>query len=212
MPNQPLVIVGAGGLGREVAALVESVDAESPAWTLTGFVDDDETLHGTSVMGYPVHGNIQWLSRQSNLQYAIGIGDGETRREMASRLESSDVDAATLTHPGVSVHRTVRMGPGCILCEGAAPTVNVTFGAHVIVDQHVTVGHDAVLDSFVSLRPGAHVSGSVHLERGVTLGSGSIVLPDVTVGAGTTVGAGAVVTADLPPDCTAVGVPARPQS
>ena len=73
-----------------------------------------------------------------------------------------------------------------------------------------TIGHDSVLDDFVSVYPGATVSGSVHLADGVTIGTGANVLPGVSVGAGAFVGAGAVVTGDVDPGVTVAGVPARP--
>ena len=207
-----LVIVGAGGFGREVAALVEAINDHTPSWSLLGFVDDDPALHDTSVLGYPVRGDVHWLADQTDLHFVLGIGDGETRRRVAKRLDSAAVSPATLVHPSASIHRTVTLEPGAIVCCGAAPTVDLKIGRHAVLDQHCTVGHDAVLDSFVSLRPGAHVSGSASLKSAVTIGAGAVVLQDVRVGARTTVGAGAVVVDDLPPDCTAVGVPARPAS
>jgi len=213
MPDRSsLILVGAGGFGREVAALVEAINDQHPTWDLLGFVDDDPALHGSSVMGYPVQGDVDWLARQTDLRFALTVGDGEVRRSIADRLAPTEVRPATLVHPTVSVHRTTTLGSGAILCPGAAPTVNLYVGAHAVLDQQCTVGHDAILDPYVSLRPGVQVSGSVHLETGVTLGAGAVVLPDVTVGSHTTVGAGAVVTDDLPARCTAIGVPARPRS
>lgn len=213
MPDpSSLVIVGAGGFGREVAALVESKDDRAPNGDLKGFVDDDANLHGTSVMGHPVLGGVDWLSRQANVSFVVAVGDGRDRQHIAERLVDADVCSVPLVAPSVSVHRTTTVGPGSILCAGAAPTVNVHVGAHAVLDQHCTVGHDSTLDAFVTLHPGAHVSGSVHLETGVTMGAGSVVLPGTHIGAHATVGAGAVVTEDLPAGCTAVGVPARPLS
>lgn len=210
MPDQPpLVIVGAGGLGREVAALVEALNGTPPTWDLIGFIDDADTFQDTSVMDYPVHGRVKDLAGRSAFSYVIAIGDGQARRDIAGRLDDGPAKPATLVHPSVSIHRTTTLGQGAILCNRAAPTVDVTIGPHVVVDQHCTVGHDCVLDPFVTLHPGVRVSGSVHLRQGVTIGTGAVILPGTTIGAHATVGAGAVVTEDLPADCTAVGVPAR---
>ncbi|MFB6247610.1 MAG: acetyltransferase [Salinibacter sp.] len=213
MPDRsPLVIVGAGGLGREVAALVEALNGGTPTWDLIGFVDDADALQDTSVMNYPVHGRVDTLAKRSALSYVLAIGDGQSRRDVAGRLDDAPAQPTTLVHPSVSIHRTTTLGEGAILRNGAAPTVDVTIGPHAVVDQHCTVGHDCVLDPFATLHPGVRVSGSVHLGQGATIGAGAVILPDTTIGAHATVGAGAVVTEDLPAGRTAVGVPARPVS
>jgi sugar O-acyltransferase (sialic acid O-acetyltransferase NeuD family) len=207
-----LVIVGAGGLGRGVAALVEAAHAATPAWDLRGFVDDDEELVGSSVMDYPVLGNTDWLSRQQGIYFTIAIGDGTHRERVAARLRQSDLAPAVVTHPSTSSHRTNQIGAGTIVRAETAMAVNLHIGAHVVINMGCTIGHDSVLDAFTTLHPGVHISGDVHLEHGVSMGTGSVALPEVTIGQHTTVGAGAVVTEDLPPNCTAVGVPARPRS
>jgi sugar O-acyltransferase (sialic acid O-acetyltransferase NeuD family) len=213
MPDHPsLVIVGAGGFGREVAALVEAVNRQASSWSLAGFVDDDPSRHGDTVMGYSVRGDVYWLAQQTDLRFVIAIGDGAARRRIAERLRPSAATAASLLHPSVSIHRTAEVAPGTIACRGVASTVHFEIGPHVILNLNCTIGHDSVLGAFVTLHPGVHVSGAVHLAAGVTLGTGAVVLPGVRIGAHTTVGAGAVVTDDLPPHCTAVGTPARPQS
>jgi sugar O-acyltransferase (sialic acid O-acetyltransferase NeuD family) len=206
-----LIIIGTGGLGREVAALVEAVNRDTPTWTLEGFVDDDPTLHGTTVLNYPVHGDVEWLAQQDHLHFAIAIGNGDARRSIAEQLSATDVTPVSISHPSVSLHRTAEAAPGTIFCKGAATTVDLQIGPHSILNLNCTVGHDSTLGAFVTLHPGVHISGSVTLAPEVTMGTGSVALPGTSIGRGATVGAGAVVVDDLPPHCTAVGVPARPQ-
>ncbi|MBL1173801.1 gamma carbonic anhydrase family protein [Pantanalinema sp. GBBB05] len=69
-------------------------------------------------------------------------------------------------------------------------------GLLTILEDHVTVGHRAVVH-------GAHV------ERGSLIGIGATVLDGVRVGAGSIIGAGAVVTKDVPPRSLVVGIPGK---
>ncbi|HAG80687.1 MAG TPA: gamma carbonic anhydrase family protein, partial [Cyanobacteria bacterium UBA12227] len=69
-------------------------------------------------------------------------------------------------------------------------------GKPTILEDHVTIGHRAVIHS-------------AHIERGCLIGMGAIVLDGVRVGYGSIVGAGALVTKDVPPLSLVVGVPAR---
>lgn len=211
-----LVIVGAGGFGREVHAVFEAINAAGGALDLIGYVDDlgasDELLArlGTSRLG-----GVDVLSTDGGpvddgVGYVVAIGAGEVRRRIDARLTAAGRRPLTLVHPMATVGGDNRIGEGCILTAGARVTTNISLGRHTQLHVNCTIGHDSVLDDFVSVYPGATVSGNVHLAEGVTIGTGANVLPGITVGAGAFVGAGAVVTADIEPGVTVVGVPARP--
>ena len=73
------------------------------------------------------------------------------------------------------------------------------------------------MEDFVTLAPGVCVSGCVHIERGAYIGTavsiinGTIDKP-LVIGAGAIIGAAACVTRDIPPNVTAVGIPAKPKN
>lgn len=69
-------------------------------------------------------------------------------------------------------------------------------GKPTILEDHVTVGHRAVVHS-------------AYIERGTLIGIGAVVLDGVRVGANSIIGAGAVVNKDVPPRSLVVGVPAK---
>lgn len=69
-------------------------------------------------------------------------------------------------------------------------------GKPTILEDHVTVGHRAVVHS-------------AYIERGSLIGIGAVILDGVRVGHGSIVGAGAVVSKDVPPLSLVVGVPAK---
>lgn len=56
-----LYIIGAGGFGREVAWLVERINEVNSIWNLKGFIDDNESLWGSTEGEYPVLGGCEYL-------------------------------------------------------------------------------------------------------------------------------------------------------
>jgi sugar O-acyltransferase (sialic acid O-acetyltransferase NeuD family) len=142
--------------------------------------------------------------------FVVGIGAGAVRRRLDAILTNGGRASLVLIHPMATVGGDCRIGEGCILAAGARVTTNITLGRHTQLHVNSTIGHDSVLDDFVSVYPGATVSGNVHLGDEVTIGTGANVLPGVSVGAGAFVGAGAVVVTDVEPGVTVVGAPARP--
>lgn len=206
---KPLVIVGAGGFGREVAWLVEQLNEESPEYEFIGFLDDGAT---ETVEGYPVIGTTKaWLENPDQRVHIVcAIGDPFTRLRIVKRFGAVGVPFATLIHPSVRRSRWVEIGPGSIICAGTTLTTNIKVGAHSILNLDCTVGHDTQLGDFTSLMPGVHVSGDVICGAGTYFGTGATVINRVSVGDWTIVGAGAVVASDLPSRVVAVGVPAKP--
>lgn len=208
----PLVIFGAGGLGREVLMLVHQLNNAVPTWNIQGFYDDVRPPSGAALRGLPYLGGAADLNATAlPLHVAVAVGSSRSRAAVVARLTSPLLSFPTLIHPGVACapYQQLRIGAGCIISQGCILTCDITLGRHVLLNLGCTIGHDAILQDFCSLMPHANVGGAAHLEAGVYLGTNATVLHQVRVGAGTTVGAGAVAVRDLPAGCTAVGVPAQ---
>jgi len=207
MPD--IVIVGAGGLGREVAGLIEDINRQDPTWNILGFVDDNQALHGAVIDDYPVLGGLDWLKEQS-LNVVMGIGNPLARKIVIEKLGGSPNDYPVLVHPNAVVSSRARIGIGVVVCASSVVNVDATLEDHSFVNPSCTIGHDAIVGFYGMLLPGVNVAGRVRLEECVSVGTGAAIIQGITVGARTVIGAGAVVVRDLPPDCTAVGSPAKP--
>lgn len=206
-----LIIIGASGFGREVAWLVERINKVNPTWNLMGFIDDAPEMQGKSVNGYTVLGTTEDVSK-FDAHYVCAIGSAKVRELIINRISETkkDVQFATLIDPCVEMSELVKVGEGTIICAHCILTVNIEIGNHVIINLDCTVGHDAILQDFVTLYPSVNVSGITNIGHCSELGTGVQIIQAKTVGNYSIVGAGAVIVKDIPDKCTAVGSPAKP--
>lgn len=204
-----IVIVGAGGFGREVAWLIEDINKMGRKWNIVGFVDDEDSLEGKEINGYKVIGNIDWLKDQ---QYSVvcAVGNPKIKKHIIDRLKYSKNIYPILIHPSVILSDKVEIGEGSIICAGTIITVNICIGKHVIVNLDCTIGHDAIIEDYSTVLPSVNISGGVRLEECVNIGTGTMIIQDLNIGKNAVIGAGSVVIKNIPSNCTAVGSPAKP--
>ncbi len=205
--KKDLILIGASGFGREVAWLVERINAVEPTWNLLGFLDDNPELVGQCVDDYPVLGSCAAAADYSDAWYVCAIGASQIRQQVIEQM--GDVKFATLIDPSVLCSERVTIGEGTIICAGSILTVDIEIGRHVIVNLDCTVGHDDVIQDYVTLYPSVNVSGMVTIGEATEIGTGTQIIQGKSIGSNTIVGAGAVVIRDIPDYCTAVGNPAR---
>jgi len=207
-----LVILGAGGFGREASLLVEQINAAANGaeFKLLGFIDRDESKWGQVMRGYPVLGGWDYLSQlPAEVVVICVVGDPVSKKRMVAKAEEQGRKCISLLDPALKPASEVSLGEGVFINRGCLITTNIVIGNHVSINPGSGIGHDVEIGDYTTLMWRVNLSGNVKVGEGCLIGSGAIVLQGLTIGSGVTVGAGAVVTKDLPDGCTAVGVPAR---
>ena len=204
-----IVIIGAGGVGRETSLIIQQINELELTWNLIGFIDDNENSWGKVINGYSVIGGIDSLEvLPSDTYIIIAIANYEIKRKIVNRINNK-FKFATIIHPRVWINDYITVGEGTIIYEGAILTANIEIGNHVIISPKCGIGHDSIIKDYVSLLWNVNVSGNDIIEEGVMMGSGSTVIQGKKIGKASIVGAGAVVIEDVDIYSTVVGVPAK---
>lgn len=209
--RKPIIIVGAGGFGREVAQLITDINKVSDSWEILGFVDDDPSKGDLCFMGLRRIGEIETLKKYRGASLVLAVGNPRTKRKILEKIMAfgGNYDFPPLIHPSAQVGETAEIGSGAIIAWNSVVTVSCRVGNFSLVYINNSVPHDSLVGDFATLYVGVILGGASQVGEGAMLGSGSIILPGKKVGTGSVVGAGAVVVDDIPPNSVAVGVPAR---
>lgn len=165
------------------------------------------------------------LARTPKFERFVEIGSNSSIGPHAVLYYDVRIGHNTLIGDGASIREQCRIGSFCIVSR----YVTLNYNAHVgdrtkIMDNtHITGNCRIGNDVFISIHVGTtndnvikggyadHIAGPV-IEDGATLAVGVSVLPGVVVGTHAVVGAGAVVTRDVAPGTTVMGIPAKARS
>jgi len=80
-----IAIVGAGGLGKETAVLIDQINKQEKHWNLVGFFDDGVQT-GTKILSVPVLGNVAELNtHKTGLSVVIAVGNPDIKSKLVSR-------------------------------------------------------------------------------------------------------------------------------
>lgn len=204
-----IAIIGAGGLGKETAVLINQINQQNKQWKLLGFYDDAISA-GTTVASLPVLGTVDTLNQQNNVNVVIAIGDPSIKEKIIARITNKTILFPVLIHPQALMGEHITIGEGAIITAGCILTIDINIGKHVLINLNSTIGHDVTVGDYCSIMPGAHISGFVTIKKSVFIGTGAAVLQHLTLAEQSIVGAGAVVNKSVAAATTVVGVPAHP--
>jgi sugar O-acyltransferase (sialic acid O-acetyltransferase NeuD family) len=203
--RNPIYIYGAGGLGREVLAMIRDMQE----WDPKGFVDDGAKA-GSMIHGLPVYPGQEFIQRTGQITVVVAVGDPFAKERIVRNLPQSFI-SPVIIHPRATIldAGSVVIGKGSIITAGAVLTTNIHIGSHVLINLNATIGHDTKIGSCTSVMPGVSIAGEVTIEDCVLLGSGSNIMNRVTIGSHAKVGMGAVVLKSIGEGEVVVGVPAK---
>jgi sugar O-acyltransferase (sialic acid O-acetyltransferase NeuD family) len=203
--KERIVIIGAGGFGREVFTLINK-----ELFEVAGFIDN--SIDSLGELPAPVLGDdsiIPHLKSRQISSICISIGNMQVRRKLFETVRNAGLLLPRIIHTGATILTSVPIGGGSIIYPGVIVMNDCHIGTGVLLNSGVTLGHDVVIGDFSNVNPGAHLAGRVHIGQNTIIGIGASIRENIRIGDRVIVGAGSVVINDIPDDTIVYGVPAK---
>jgi sugar O-acyltransferase (sialic acid O-acetyltransferase NeuD family) len=211
--SQRLIFLGASAF-PEISEIVRDINRIEQSYEILGILDDNVSLHGTTVEGCLVSGGLDQVAeyKDKDVSFVFCIGSYRTRLirfEILRKLALPSERYATLIHPGAKVYSSAIVGAGCIIHSGAFIFNNTVIEDFVLVNPQTVIGtknlvcEGALVTSLVSTTTGVIIGSYAHI------GTASSVGEFVKIGPGAQVGMGSVVLKDVPPGVFCFGNPLR---
>ena len=208
---EKLVIVGAGGFGREVEWLVKRINKINPTYEVIGYADDEKAIGEEIGYSKVICTTDELSTTEEDLNVTIAIGNAKVRKMLAEKLSTNThLKFPNLIDPSVIYDdEETMLGKGNIICANTIMTVNIKIGNFNIINLDCTIGHDDVLNNYITIYPSVNVSGNVIVNDCTEIGTGTQIIQGLKICSNTIIGASAAVVKSIEESGTYVGVPVK---
>ena len=207
---RPLVLLGAGGHARVLAALARAsglpvlgvCDSTLAADRISRWADLDVLGDDGALEQFP----------PDRVALMLGIGQlatGNLRERLYAAWRARGYDFPALIHPSAWIAPGVVLGDGVQVMAGVVIQPGCTIGENSIVNTRAGVDHDCRIGRDVHVAPGATLCGTVTIGDGAFIGAGATVIQGLRVGTRAVVGAGVTLVQDLTPTAIIIGAANR---
>ena len=204
-----LIIIGAGGFGREMFGAAREAVGFGERFRIKGFLDGNPAaLDGFS--GYPaIIGAPETYVPAPDDVFITALGSIASRRRCAGMIEARGGEFVPVIHRSASLGPNVTVGEGSFVAHNVVLTADVKVGRHACIFHGSVIGHDTVIGDYSHVYSLASIGGGVRIGEGASIFPGAKVVPRVAIGEGSTVGIGSTVIRDVAPGITVFGSPAE---
>ena len=209
MEKKPVLIIGAGGLGKAAQEIFTSNDI-----IVYGFLDEDEKLHDkliaeVSVLGSPEQDELLDVVGD-RCEVFIAADENSYRKAMVALVkEKRKAMPMNAIHKLAHISQSASVGYGNFIAAHSYIGAQAQIGSHCIINAGAIVDYEVKIEDFAQIGTGSNINGRVSIEENAFVGTGVTVVAGVTIGKGARVGAGSVVVKDVNAGETVFGNPAQ---
>lgn len=210
---QDLIIIGAGGAGKQTYGVIKAINRVSTQWKILGFSGPKnvgaEIMDGYKNIGTP----LEIAEKYKDVAIVIAEGFPAQRLEMKALFNNPSFLFPNIIHPSAEIDDDlVEMGEGNIIMAFTNIDVLVKMGSFNFINTHCLIAHDGIVGDFCVINPGAMVCGGVTLEDEVMIGANATIHQGMKVGKKTILALGASLFTHAKAESTYFGNPAKKSS
>lgn len=204
-----LIIIGAGGCGREVLQWAKDINEKEKRWNIKGFIDDDINALDGKVCSVKVLSRIDEYEISAEDEFVCCIGNSIVREKIVEKMKADGARFTSIVHPTAVVADSASIGENVIIYPFALISDNTVIGDGSIVNMHSSVGHDSVLGRYCTISAHCDVTGMCTLGARVFMGTTSHVVPASRIGNDVYICAGSTVMTRVRDGMKVLGNPAK---
>lgn len=206
-----LGIYGAGGLGREVYELAETINKArtDPYWENIVFISDIDSEK--EIWGIPVLRYEDFVLRFSAkfTQIAIAVGEPFGREHIRKKVIASNYHLATLIHPICRISPRAIILEGCIVNFGCNISYDTMIGTNTFLQPSCGIGHGSQVGEDSVISAGVRIAGNASIGNQVYVGLHSAIREKISIGDAAIISMCSSIQRDVPNEMIAAGNPAR---
>ena len=204
-----VLIIGAGGCGREVLQWIKAINAIEKRWNIKGFLDDDPHALDCKVCNVGIVATVEDYEVKENDELVCCIGNSNLRKRIVERLKRKGAKFVSVIHPNAVVADSAAIGEGSIIYPFALISDNVVIGDFCIINMYSSVAHDSVLGEHCTISSHCDITGKCRLGDRVFMGTTSQLVPGSVIGNDVFICAGSTVMASVRDGLKVIGNPAK---
>lgn len=204
-----LIIIAAGGCGREVLQWARDINEAEPRWTIKGFIDDNPDALEGKICSVSVISSVDDYQIEPDDEFVCCIGNSVVRKMVVEKMKAKGAAFVNIIHPNAVIADSCTLGEGVIIYPYALISDNAVIGDGCIINMHSSVAHDSVLGEYCTISAHCDITGMCTLGDRVFMGSTTQVVPGTKVGDDVYICAGSTVMTRVRKGMKMLGNPAK---
>ena len=204
-----LIIIGAGGYGREIYNLAKQTKLHNKEYIIKGFIDDN----CQALNGYHKYPNIISTVKEYKVDkddvFICAIANIEIKKRIITELKQVGSKFINLIHPSARVHENTILGEGIIIADNSTISCDCIISDYVTINSSVCIAHDVKIGNFTNIYAFVFLGGNVTVSSDVSIYTRATIIPNISIDEKSTIGACSLVIKNVEKKQTVFGIPAK---